>query len=79
MRERMLSIISKLELGEEEKQRVHSELAGHSPSMLKEIRRRLDEMEVLKLEKIGQVKQQDVLKPFILPKGSKSEQYPYRR
>ncbi len=55
MRERMLSIISKLELGEEEKQRVHSELAGHSPSMLKEIRRRLDEMEVLKLEKIGQV------------------------
>ncbi len=41
MRERMISLISKLELGEEETARVRDELGGHTPSMLKEVRRRL--------------------------------------
>ncbi len=76
----MLSLITKLDLGEEEKMKLHQELEGHTPTILKEVRdkngsfvtraflawvwtaniffqlkRRLDELEVLKVEKIGQI------------------------
>ncbi len=37
MRERMVSIIVKLELGEDEKQKVYHELNGHTPTMLQEV------------------------------------------
>lgn len=54
LREQIYSLIRKLGQEEAERQRVEIELGGHSPREIKELQQILDELEVLKSEKMEQ-------------------------
>ena len=52
MRKRIDNLMDKLQIDPNEKMNLHEMLGGHSPDDLKELKRKLDELEVLKMEKM---------------------------